>query len=408
MAAPKYDLLVKGGHVFDPGQELDGRLDVAIAGGRIAAIQPDIPASDARRTIVVRGDNRYVVPGLIDLHTHVAHGATTAGVNWQGADPELAGVHSGATTVVDCGSTGAYNFGLFPTHVLPRAKTRILCLLNVGSHGLLYMHKQQADVPRLEDVDREAINGCIEANQQHIHGIKLRLVGPMVQERGQELVRLAKDIAVEHKLPLMVHIGEVIHESPNAPAITRYLLKTLEPNDILTHLCTHHSGGVMDEHDLPIPELEEARAAGVVLDPASGRGNFAYDVARRQADLGLHPDTISTDMSAPGRQEIIYSLMECMAKFMSLGYSLADVVRMTTVKAAKALHREHELGAIAVGREADLTIMDVVPGKWRFVDCRKQTFTGDQAVIPVQTIRAGELFAPDWGPHPWGWLPEEA
>jgi dihydroorotase len=310
--------------------------------------------------------------------------------------------------VVDCGSTGAYNFGLFPTHVLPRAKTRILCFLNVGSHGLLYMHKHRPDVPRLEDVDRDAIAACVEANPGLVDGIKLRLVGDLVQERGEDLVRLAEDVAREHHLPLMVHIGEVLHESANAPAVTRYLLKTLQPLDILTHLCTHHSGGVMDEDRQPVPELREARANGVVLDPASGRSNFSIDVARRQADLGLQPDTISTDMSTPGRSEVVHSLMECMAKFMAVGCSLADVVRMTTLNAARALGKQDQLGAIAVGREADLTIMDVLPGPWKYADCRQEAFTGDHALVPVQTVRAGELFAPDWGPYPWGWLPEEA
>jgi dihydroorotase len=99
--------------------------------------------------------------------------------------------------------------------------------------------------------------------------------------------------------------------------------------------------------------------------------------------------------------------MECMAKFMALGCSFEDVVRMTTVNAARALAREGELGAIAIGREADLTILDRVPGRWKFVDCRKQPFTGEHALVPVQTLRAGELFSPDWGPHAWGWLPEE-
>jgi dihydroorotase len=157
-----------------------------------------------------------------------------------------------------------------------------------------------------------------------------------------------------------------------------------------------------------VPELQEARASGVVLDQASGRGNFSYEVAQRQADLGLHPDTISTDMSTPGRAEVVHSLMECMAKFMALGYSLEDVVRMTTINAAKALRKEDQLGAIAVGREADLTIMDLVPGKWQFKDCRGESFSGAQAIVPVQTVRAGELFAPEWGPYPWGWLPAEA
>lgn len=403
-----YDLLIKGGHVFDLGQKLDDVLDIGITGGRIDAIRPEIPSSEATRIVDLRSANRYVVPGLIDLHTHVAYGAQTRGVNWQGADPELAGVHSGVTTVVDCGSTGAYNFGLFPTHILGRSKTRIVCFLNIGSHGLLYMHKHQPDVARLEDVDRKAIAACLEANPGLVAGLKLRLVGPLVEERGDELVRLAKDIAREQRLPFMVHVGDLLTESHKAPAVTRYLLKMLKPPDILTHLCTHHSGGVMDERERPVPELQEARATGVVMDSASGRSNFSYEVARRQADLGVRPDTISTDLSTPGRASVVYSLTECMAKFMALGYSFADVVRMTTTNAAAALGLQEELGAIAVGREADLSILDAVPGRWRFTDCRQQSFTGERAIIPVQTVRAGELVAPDWGPHPWGWLPEPA
>ena len=157
-----------------------------------------------------------------------------------------------------------------------------------------------------------------------------------------------------------------------------------------------------------MPELQEARNRGVVLDPALGAGNFGIDVARQQAELGLVPDTISSDLTAMGRGRVVYSLMECMGRFMAAGYTVEDMVRMSTVNAAKALGMSDELGAIAVGREADITIFDVVNGKWKFIDTTQKEFTGDKAMVPVQTIKAGEAFAPDWGPHPWGWLPPEA
>jgi dihydroorotase len=153
-----------------------------------------------------------------------------------------------------------------------------------------------------------------------------------------------------------------------------------------------------------VPELEEARARGVVIDSALGRGNFGYEVARRQADLGVHPDTTSSDVTAGGRQ-LGVGLLDSMAKFMSLGYSLADVVRMTTVSAARAIGMADQVGAIAVGREADISIFDVVEGRWKFTDTVNQVFTGRQVLVPVQTIRQGELFSPDWGPYPWGWFP---
>jgi dihydroorotase len=404
-----YDLLIKGGRVLDPGTGLDGRMDIAVSDGRIAAIEPDISAKDAARVVEVRGDNRYVVPGLIDVHTHVGYGATTAGVGMGCVDPDVGGVGSGVTTVLDAGSVGIANVGVFGTHILPHAKTRVICYVNVGTFA--HTTPAAADVMRMEDIDRKAIASCIAANPGMIGGFKLRLVGPVVAERGEDVVRLSKDIATEHGLPLMVHIGD--GRSPDrarAGDLTRFLLKTLSAGDILTHLCTPNPGGVMNAQEAAqsvVPEVEEARANGVVIDSALGRGNFGIDVARRQAELGVRPDTTSSDLTAGGRRMGV-GLLDSMAKFMSVGYSLADVVRMTTVNAAHGLGLADQLGALAVGREADISIFDVVDGNWKFTDTLNQPFTGSKALVPVQTVRHGELFSPEWGPYPWGWLPEQA
>jgi dihydroorotase len=265
-------------------------------------------------------------------------------------------------------------------------------------------------VTRIEDVDRKAIAACIEASPGFIKGFKLRMVGPVAQEQGEELVTLCKEISREHRLPLMVHIGDRPADLEKARQATRFLLQNFDPGDILTHLATPHSGGVMlDEARTKIvPELTEARARGVVLDPALGAGNFGIDVARQQADIGLHPDTISSDLTAGGRARVVYSLMECMGRFMAAGYTVEDMVRMATVNAATALGMEDEIGALAVGRIADMTILDLVNGRWKFVDTLQTQFTGEKALVPVLTVRAGEVFEPEWGPHPWGWLPEEA
>ena len=180
--------------------------------------------------------------------------------------------------------------------------------------------------------------------------------------------------------------------------------------DILTHVCTASPGGVMDPNDSArrlLPGVSEARARGVVLDPALGRGNFGVDVARHQADLGLHPDTLSSDVTLGGRSRGV-GLLDSMSKFLSLGYSLSDVVRMASTNAARAIGLQDQIGALAVGREADISIFDVVSGKWKFADSRDTPFTCDKVLVPVQTLRAGEMFSPDWGPYPWGWLPEEA
>src|SRR6266581_5465990 len=145
-----YDVVIKGGHVLDPGQGLDGHMDIGISGGRIAAIQPDIPASEAARVVEVRGANRYVTPGLIDIHTHVAYGATTPGVGMGCVPPDVGGVRSGVTTVLDAGSVGVANVGVFGAHLLPKAKTRVICYVNVGTYA--HTTPSMADVNRLEEI----------------------------------------------------------------------------------------------------------------------------------------------------------------------------------------------------------------------------------------------------------------
>lgn len=401
-----YDLLLKGGHVLDPGQGIDARRDIAISEGRIVAIEPEMATADAKEVLEVGGADRYVVPGLIDMHTHVAFGATTEGVGMGCCEPDYIGVQAGVTTVLDAGSVGVANIGTLAAHVLPKAKTRILTYVNVGS----YAHTMPgfADVNSLEEINRDAIANCIHANPGLVQGVKLRLVGPIMNERGEEVIDQARAIAAEHGIPLMVHIGDMQATARGAPErideLTRYLLRTIGEGDILTHLCTPHHGGVLDTARQPIPELAEAHATGVVLDSALGRGNFGYEVAAHQAQLGVTPDTISSDLTAGTLS--FHSLLECMAKFMAVGYSLSDVIRMTTVNAAVAVGQQDILGALAVGREADITVLDHVSGDYKFTDTIGTEFRGQHGLVPVQTVRAGQLFAPRWGTHPWGWEPE--
>jgi dihydroorotase len=323
-------------------------------------------------------------------------------------DPDDIGVRSGVTTVVDCGSVGVANLGVFPAHILPKASTRVAVMVNAGSHA--HTMPGPADVSSLDDINRDALQKAAEHNPGLIAGVKLRIVGPVFQTLGEDIITAAKAAATDLGVPLMVHIGDRAASDEASAArraeLTRFVLRTFEPGDILTHLCTPNSGRVLDPAGNPYPEVAEARANGVVLDSALGRGNFGIEVARRQADLGLYPDTISSDLTAGGRT--FHSLLECMAKFMSIGYSLADVVAAATGSAAAALGREDELGAIAIGRDADLSVIDVVEGDFTFTDTTGQAFSGGYGLVPVHTVKAGEEFSPGWGTHPWGWLPASA
>jgi dihydroorotase len=153
------------------------------------------------------------------------------------------------------------------------------------------------------------------------------------------------------------------------------------------------------------PELHRAIERGVILDSSQGRTNFSFDVTRRLAEQGVMPHVISSDLTGGGRTWIVYSLIECMNKFLALGYPLDQVIRMTTLAPAQALGMTDALGAICVGREADLTLLELAPGRWRFQDSFGRWLDCEQALIPTATVRAGELIMPDWGPHPWGWEP---
>lgn len=401
-----YDLLIQNGEVIDPASGLRGRLDVAISAGRIARIERcidrRIDTQAARRVLDVAG--KLVVPGLIDLHTHVYWGITTDQVSDLNAPPDQVGVQSGTTTVVDAGGAGFYDWNGFARYVVPNARTRILALLNIYRTCSL----QSLVTSDRTLIDLEGTVRTVDANRSLIRGIKLLLNGPAIDALGMEAVRLAVRAARETGTRLMVHVGDLYSPpSPRAAVLTREMLGMLAQGDILTHLCTARPGGILDEQGRAIPELLDARERGVVLDSAQGRTNFSFDVARRLMDQGVVPDVISSDLTLGGRTWIVYSLTECMSKFLALGLGIEEVIRRTTSNPARALGMSDTLGRVEVGREADLSILQQVDGDWEFTDSLGQKLHGETAFVPVATIRSGEVIMPEWGPHPWGWLPAQ-
>ena len=389
------DLLLRGGRIIDPSQGIDARMDVAVQDGAISQVAPNIRPGPGTRVINV--DGKLVVPGLIDLHTHVYHG-----VNQTAIDPDLAGVYAGVTTVVDAGSAGCYTFGGFPEHVIPTAVTRIVCMLHISRAGLNF----QPDISSRADIDLEETVRVIEANKPLIQGVKIRAVGPAVPVMGVEMVRLAKQAANEGGVRLMVHIGD--RSITEGPTITRDLLPLLEPGDIITHLFSGNAGRILDDDGRVLPEIMDAQERGVFFDTAHGRQNFSFDVARSALDQGVVPRSISTDLTIPGRLNTVHSMAEMLSQFLALGFSLADVIRMATISPAGALDMDGSLGSLAVGRDADISVLEEHTGSWLFHDTEGETIRGEKALTPVLTVKGGEVFTVEWGPHPWGWLPELA
>jgi len=388
-----YDLLLKSGTVIDPAQNVRGTLDVAVQDGKIASVAANIPASEARRVIHVPG--KTVTAGLIDLHTHVFDGVAANGVH-----PDIAGVHAGVTTVVDAGSSGCATFGAFPRHILPKCETEVIPLLHICQTGLA----TNPDIIAESSIDLESTLRVAKAHQGLIKGIKARMVSPALEIFGMEMPRLAKRAARESGLPLMVHIGDTTKRYD--PNVIRELLPLLEPGDIVTHLFTANPGGVLDTNGKLVPEAKELADRGVWLDTAHGRMNFGFNVGRRVLDQGLIPHCISTDLTVPGRLNTVHSMVEIMARFLGMGFTLDQVVAMSTVNPARAIGEEARLGTLAVGRQADISVLEVRDGRWVVYDTLRDSLKIDKTVVPVLTVKRGQVFEPEWGPHPWGWEPE--
>ena len=388
-----YDLVLKGGVVIDPAQDLRGALDVAVQDGKIAAVAANIPASEARRVIHVPG--KTVTPGLIDLHTHVFDGVAANGVH-----PDIAGVHAGVTTVVDAGSSGCATFSAFPRHILPKCETEVIPLLHICQTGLA----TNPDIIAESSIDLESTLKVARAHPGLIKGIKARMVSPALEIFGMEMPRLAKRAARESGVPLMVHIGDTTKRYD--PNVIRELLPLLEPGDIVTHLFTANPGGVLDTNGKLVPEAKELAARGVWLDTAHGRMNFGFNVGRRVLDQGLTPHCISTDLTIPGRANTVHSMVEIMARFLGMGFTLEQVIAMSTVNPARAIGEVTRLGSLAVGRQADISVLEVRDGRWVVYDTLRDSMKIDKTVVPVLTVKRGRVFEPEWGPHPWGWEPE--
>lgn len=388
-----YDLLIKGGTVIDPAQNRMGAYDVAISGGRIAAVAADIAAEQAARVVEVRG--KYVTPGLIDLHTHVYEG-----VNGNGVNADLGGVRAGVTTMVDAGSSGCDTYGGFPAHIIPNNATEIIPFLHICRTGLA----TTPDIFAPSSIDLERTIQVIEESNGVIRGVKARMVSPALEIMGMEMPRLAKQAAREAGVRLMVHIGDTEKRYP--AEVIRELLPIMEPGDIVTHFFTANPGGVLDGDGKLVPEAREAQERGVWLDTAHGRANFSFDIGERVLDQGVEPHCISTDLTVPGRVRTVHSLTEMMTRFLAMGFTLERVVEMCTINPARAIGEEGRLGSLRVGMQGDVSVLEILEGDWMVYDVLGNGRKSERAVVPVASVKRGVVYEAGWGPRPWGWAPD--
>jgi dihydroorotase len=366
-------VLIRGGTVLDPAQSLHAARDVSIAAGRVAAVGERLTPSPGEEVLDAR--DLLVVPGLIDLHVHVFFGASHYGI-----EPDPHCLATGTTTVVDAGSAGALTFAAFRRYVIEVSQTRILPFLNIGATGML-----SAEVGELEDVrfiDQAKALQTIEAHRDLIRGVKVRLSRQQVGANARVALRTALDTGAAARLPLMVHVGDT-------PIPLDDILRELRAGDILTHCYHGREQGVLDERHKVRAEARRAVARGVNFDVGHGVGSFAFAVARDALAQDLRPGTISSDLHVYNVHGPVFDLATTMSKFMALGLTLDEVVRAATATPAQAIGARGQLGTLAPGAVADVTLLRLEQGEFEFADARGETLQAGARLVPVSVVRNG-------------------
>jgi dihydroorotase len=365
--AANYDLVIKGGRVIDPSTGLDAVRDVAIAGGRIAAVEANI-AADAAETIDAKG--KVVAPGLIDIHVH-------AGRSKEG--PPMC-LQDGVTGWVDAGTGGADNMDAVAA--VARGAPQIgRCLVNIARTGVI------APGGELHDINAANValaRGAIERNRDVVVGVKARLSNNVAGANDLEALRRAQEAAAPFNLPVMIHVGQ--NYSP-----LRAILALLKRGDIVTHMYAPGMNGILDDKGILIPDVMAARRRGVIFDFGNGvADHFDWDTVDKATKQGLWPDTFSTDWNTASKTSGVVDLPNVMSKFIMYGMPLSQIIACATVNAARCFPSFDDRGTLNVGAPADVAIMELRDGTFEFLDNYKGTRTGRQRLFPAETVLVGK------------------
>jgi len=361
-----YDLVISGGRLIDPSLRLDAPLDLAVAGGRIAAVGAGI---DPRGAEVIDATGKLVVPGLLDVHSHYARDAAGPGV----------ALSDGVTGWVDAGSAGAD--GLDAAVAVARSAPQpARVLVNIGRRGVL---TEEGDTSDLALADVEAAKAAIARHRDDVAGVKARLTEGVTAD-DVEVLRRAQEVATSFDLPLMIHMGQT------ASPISR-LVEMLKPGDIVTHMFSPPPNPIIDDDGHIFEAVLAARRRGVWFDVANGRvGHLRWDTYDRIMATGFWPDTLSTDGSSTSRGDAsVVDFPNVISKFLNFGMTVGQAVARATVNASRVYPFLRDRGTLNVGAPADVAVLELREGTFDFVDNYENVRTGTQRLFPFETVIGG-------------------
>ena len=412
-----YDLILRGGRVIDPAQNIDGIHDVAVKDGRIAAVLPSIASSSAKQAVELAG--KLVLPGLIDTHAHVFQYVTGR----FGLEADLCGVRSGVTTLVDQGGPSCMTLPAFREFVVNAKRSRVLAFLSSylvgGMEGHFYPSLYKPDC-----VDVDATLKAALENRDIVKGFKAHAELGGFARWGIEVIRLSAEIAKQANLPLYIHFGQlwglpasggkVTDAGVDPDTILEQVVPLLKPGDILAHPFTRHPGGFVNRQGKVHPIVKEALAKGLKTDVGHG-SHFSYRMARIALDAGIVPDTLGADMHGyntrvpkpqgtpdqhPDKEHMFFgqtrfSLVSAMTAMLALGLTIEQIVPMVTTNPARMLDMTEELGHLRPGAAADVSVLHDERGQWTLSDNEKTRLKTGRMLRPYFCLRAGKRFDAD-------------
>ncbi|ALF52335.1 amidohydrolase [Nostoc piscinale CENA21] len=391
-----YDLVLLNGWVIDPSQSLNGRFDIAIRDGKIAAITKQLKTYKSQLTFAA--GNYLICPGFIDLHVHVYEWTTTFGV-----PSDDVGINAGVTTIVDQGSSSPFTFTGFKSDIVEKSQTDVRSFLLVNHATSQRIGDTVSGLESPEKIDIETLIKVAQANPKIVRGFKVHADSGSISRWGMDVLKLAREVGDRTNLPLYVHTGELfpVDEAnrPNPEKVVENALSYMKPGDILGHCYSCQPDGLMGKRT-QVPEwLFAAIDRGILLDLGHGL-KFSFDTAKRMMAQGVFPHTISSDAHGNFKKlhddsTLNYSLCGGISKLMALGLNLTDAIAAVTINPARVLKADAEIGTLKVGSIADITILKLVEEDCLLFDAIEQPLKAKQRLIPVAVLRSGKLIQPN-------------